>query len=182
MQIEKRNPYKDAAPARAEHDVALKILNTTFHSVERIGNSLSQLYKVNNEAYILIKSAPSALNLKSIISNTVRRYGKLPFYVLFTRDVETWPTFQTYYSKMKSLYNMKRTSFRGCVVSTSELGNSNIIKTIKEGKMLNLSMKRMQEANVPMSLEDYLRNEYNLSPSRLEEALNFIEWLKLKDS
>lgn len=163
-----RNPYLEGAPAREAARKAVEVLNNTFYNVERIGGK--QLYKVDDAFYILIVSAPSSLKLDSSIRGLMKSYGKLPFYVLFTRETSDYPpaSFDIYYAKIRKIYKF-RGAFRGCILGLSELKKDWILDSLSEVQPIPLGLARYKDNGGGVSVESVLK-ELGLKPAAIREG------------
>lgn len=174
--VTERNPYKDGIEASKRFDFIVDELKKTFDSVIRIGRK--QLLLVDNTFYILVASAPSNLKIDKAVNELMRKYGKLPYYVLFTREVSTYPelSFKSYWSKIKSIYKTKG-KFKGCVLGVSELNNSEIIDSLSETSFIPLSIERYTDNGGAVSLENVLK-ELGIIGKKLNSVIKIIEKMK----
>lgn len=165
-----RNPHLDSLKAKVEADKAVTILNKHFKDVERV--SRKQIYKIDNSFYVLIVSAPSALKLEATIKGLMKQYGKLPFYVLFTRETNTYPqaSFDIYYAKVRSIYKLKG-GFNGCILGLKEL--SSIIPSIRKVEKIGLGLARYKQVGGNFGLEAVLK-EMGLSAAKVKVAKELI--------
>lgn len=173
ISYEGRSPYLDSLKARTQCEKAVKVLDNSFSIVEKIGRK--QLYKVNNSFYVLIVSAPSALKLDTSIRGLMKQYGKLPFYVLFTRETGDYPqaSFPTYYTKIRTIYKLKG-GFSGCILGLSELKNDEIIDDMSNVVKLPLGLKRFKASGGKFDLDAVLR-EMGLSSKKIQIAKELIK-------
>lgn len=172
-----RNPYEDGKLAAQEADLAISILTNHFNEVKRVGRK--RLYLVDDTFYVYIVSAPSSLRLDTSISDITRTYGKKPFYILFTRDVSTYPlvSFKTYNSKIKKIYKIKRASFMGCVLGLNEL-NADIIMKMMKTQKIEYDFGRYAVLDANYSIDDALK-ACGLSSSKIELAKSYIKFLSV---
>jgi hypothetical protein len=167
-----RNPHLDSLKAKAEAEKAVTILNDNFDEVEKVGRR--QLYKINNASYVLIVSAPSALKLDSTIRGLMKQYGKLPFYVLFTRETNTYPeaSFDIYYAKVRKIYKLKG-GFSGCILGLKELKQTNTIEAMEDVVKIPLGLARYKQVGGNFGLDAVLK-EMGLSPAKVKAAKELI--------
>ena len=167
-----RNPHLDSLKAKAEAEKAVRILNDNFDDVEKVGRR--QLYKVNDSFYVLIVSAPSALKLDSTIRGLMKQYGKLPFYVLFTRETNTYPeaSFDIYYAKVRTIYKLKG-GFSGCILGLKELKQADIVSTMSNVKKIPLGLARYKAVGGNFGLDAVLK-EMGLSAAKVKVAKELI--------
>ena len=167
-----RNPHLDSLKAKAEAEKAVTILNDSFDSVEKVGRR--QLYKINNAFYVLIVSAPSALKLDSTIRGLMKQYGKLPFYVLFTRETNTYPpaSFDVYYAKVRKIYKLKG-GFSGCILGLKELKQTNTIEAMEDVVKIPLGLARYKQVGGNFGLDAVLK-EMGLSAAKVKVAKELI--------
>jgi hypothetical protein len=167
-----RNPHLDSLKAKAEAEKAVNVLHDSFDSVEKVGRR--QLYKVNDSFYVLIVSAPSALKLDSTIRGLMKEYGKLPFYVLFTRETNTYPeaSFDIYYAKVRTIYKLKG-GFSGCILGLKELKQADIVSTMSNVKKIPLGLARYKAVGGNFGLDAVLK-EMGLSAAKVKVAKQLI--------
>lgn len=179
-----RNPYSDAAPARKEHDYAVKLLTETFTTVERIGRK--QIYLIDGKFYILIKSAPSDLQLKPLITGTIKlipKVTKLPMYIWFTREPQTWPKSSSYVSQLRSVYTHRKGTrsvpkqFMGYILGMNDM-NDNTISSISNGIKLPFNTKRFEGVNGSVTLNDII-SEFGITKKKFEDLLEALKMVKL---
>ncbi len=163
-----RKPYLDGAPAREAAAKAVKILYNTFDEVEKV--SRKHIYKVGNAFYLYIVSSPAQLKFDSTIRGLMKQYGKLPFYVLFTRETDTYPaaSFDTYYAKIRKVYTFKG-GFSGCILGLKEFKKDYIIDTMCKVEKIPLGLARYKELGGGVSVESVLR-DLGLSPKKVKEG------------
>lgn len=167
-----RNPHLDSLKAKGEAEKAVRILNDNFDDVEKVGRR--QLYKVNDSFYVLIVSAPSALKLDSTIRGLMRQYGKLPFYVLFTRETDTYPeaSFDIYYAKVRKIYKLKG-GFIGCILGLKELKQPHIVSAMDSVSKIPLGLARYKAVGGNFGLDTILK-EMGLTPAKVKVAKELI--------
>jgi hypothetical protein len=168
-----RNPYKDGIQARSELSIILTKLKSIFDSVTQI--SRKQLYLVEDthiktKFYIYISSAPSNFKLDKDITLLMKKCGKLPFYVLFSRDPKTYPvgSSKSYWAKIKAIYKM-RGKFNGCIIGINELDTEEIIDSLFECVKIPLDIERVKNTGMDVSI-DLILKELGIISSKLDSA------------
>ena len=165
-----RNPHLDNQKAKGAAEKAVIILNDRFDDVEKVGRK--QLYKINNSFYVTIMSAPSNLKVEKVIKEGTKEYGKLPFYVLFTRETNTYPESSNYYTKIRSIDKLKR-GYMGCILGLNELKQDNIIESMNEVKKIKLGLARYKQTGGNFGLDAVLK-EMGLSAAKIKVAKELI--------
>jgi hypothetical protein len=174
-----RNPHADAAAAKLEAEKAVIILNNVFDDVEKVGRK--QLYKINDSFYVYIVSAPTNLKLEVIIRGLFREYGKLPYYVLFTRETDTYPedSSDSYYSKIRSIDKTKR-GYMGCILGLKELKQDSIIESMDEVKKIAINLARYKQTGGNFSFETMLKENGN-SAAKIKRMKEDMKLMKMED-
>jgi hypothetical protein len=159
-----RNPHLDNLKAKGEAEKAVIILNDRFDNVEKVGRK--QLYKINDSFYVTMMSAPSNIKAEKVIKEATKEYGKLPFYVLFTRETNTYPESSNYYTKIRSIDKLKR-GYMGCILGLNELKQDNIIESMTEVKKIRLGLARYKQTGGNFGLDAVLK-ELGLSAVKIK--------------
>jgi hypothetical protein len=167
--ISTRNPFEDGKEANLRADLAVQHLSNNFDSVERIGRK--RLYKINNSFYVVIISAPSSLRLEPAIVGLMKKSGKLPYYILFTREPNTYPekSIDSYYGKIKSIYKKSPKPFMGCILGLEEFKSSDMIFDMKSIQRVSQpDFKRFDKIGARVSLDTAI-SSIGLSRKQLRE-------------
>lgn len=175
-----RNPYLDAQAAKSEAIKAVKRLTKLFGELTKV--SRKQIYLVNcdNPFYIWILSAPSNVQFSTIMKSVSKEYGKYPMYVLFTRDVNTYPNAsgKTYWDKVKSLYKKSIRNFYGAIMGLNEL-NTDVALSMEFNTKLKLDFNRyIQLTNGNVTMEQVLKELAGLTQKKLKAIIPIIELIK----
>jgi hypothetical protein len=173
------NPYLDSLEAKEQFNSTLLLLESKFGTPIRVARSQTFLFENKaNPIQIKIISAPSSLKLVADIKNTIKALrSKTPFYVLFTRDVKSYPASKkSYYDKIKALYSLRK-PFNGVIMGINELKSQNVIDTLKDGQMLPLNLNRYKDAGGELSLEKILMEQFKISARSAKMKAEAIEVL-----
>lgn len=167
-----RNPYLDGLKAKAELEQATTMLKKQFRSMEKVGRK--QVYLINgvNPFYVWVTSAPSNLKFDSVIKGIIKDHGQYPMYVLFTRDVNTYPTMgQTYWDKIKAVYKKANRNFKGAIMGLNEFDNQ-LAKMMKDNAKIKLDYNRYIDiTNGNVTIEQVLKELAGLTPRKLKAIM-----------
>ncbi len=177
------NPYENGAQFRSELPKALKLMRKYFDNFEKVGRR--NIFLVDNvhdtPFYVLITSAPSNLKFDSVIRGIIKQHGNYPIYVLFTRDVTTYPTTagNTYWSKIKSVYNNAPSKFKGAVMGLNEF-NADMAEQMIDGEKIKLNFNRYMDVTkgAGVTWEQLLREIGGLSTKKIKVLLEVAKNLK----
>jgi len=155
-----RNPYIDGQEAREAADKAVSILNTTFNSVQRMKRS--SVYLINNSFYVILASAPSSPRFVKSISGIISVFTKLPYYIIFTRELNTYPTnsIDSYFMRIRKLYETYSSRrFKGCVIGIDELDTRRIVDTMNSSNTIpKPDVSRFKDLGAIPSLGESIRS------------------------
>jgi hypothetical protein len=176
------NPYENAAQFRSELPKAIKMLQKHFNWIEKVGRkNIFLIDNVDNPFYVWIVSAPSNLKFDSAIRGIIKQYGNYPVYVLFTRDVTTYPTTagNTYWSKIKSVYANAPSKFKGAVMGLKEF-NEDMAEMMIENQKIKLDFNRYMDVTkgAGVTWEQLLREIGGLSNKKIKVLLEVAKNLK----
>jgi len=167
-----RNPYLDGLKAKAEAEAAYTLLTKQFGRMEKVGRK--QMYLVNgaNPFYVWIVSAPSNLKFDAAIKGIIKDHGQYPLYVLFTRDVNTYPTMgQTYWDKIKAVYKKANRNFKGAIMGLDEF-NKTLALQMKANAKIKLDYRRYVDiTNGNVTIEQVLKELAGLTPTKLKAIM-----------
>ena len=95
-----------------------------FVKIQRMG--AKQIFFIKNRGksfYVQITSAPSNPKLNEAIKGASKQFGKLPYYIVFTRDANEYPdaSVKTYWNKLKGLRKKLGPKFLGAIISLDDL-------------------------------------------------------------
>jgi hypothetical protein len=177
------NPYLDGLKAKAEAEKALKKLKREFGSMEQVGRK--QIYLVDNvhgfPFYVWIVSAPSNLKFDSAIKGIMKQHGQYPLYVLFTRDVKSYPktASATYWDKIKSVYKKGGSKFKGAIMGLDEF-NSDIAEEMMEHNKIRLDYRRYVDITKGkgITIEQLLKEIGGLSSQKVKAISSMIRLIK----
>lgn len=176
------NPYENAAQFRIELPQALKLMRKHFDEFEKVGQR--NIFLVDNDGtpfYVWILSAPSNLKFDSALQGMLRKHGRYPVYVFFTRDVKTYPTTagNTYWGKIKSVYNNAPSQFRGAIMGLKEF-NEDMAEMMIEKKKIKLNFNRYLDASqgVGVTWAQLLKEIGGLAPKKIKILLEVAKNLK----
>jgi hypothetical protein len=176
-----RNPHEDAKQSKIELEEALLVMKKHFGSFKKVGRR--QMYFVTPRkgapCYILITSAPSNLKFDAVIKGIMKEYGSHPLYILFTRDVNTYPkSGTTYWHKVKLLYKKAGRSFKGAIMGLDEL-NKNVALQVMNGEKIQLTFNRyMDVTNNNVTAEQVLTEIAGLTPKKLKTVMSVLRAIK----
>jgi hypothetical protein len=181
MKKTKANPYLDGLKAKAEAEQAVSILQRQLGKMVKVGRK--QIYLVSNKKgepfYVWIVSAPSNLKFDSAIKGIIKEHGKYPLYVLFTRDVKTYPAMGvSYWDKIKAVYKKANRNFKGAIMGLNEF-NTDIAQQMIATNKIQLDFKRyidLTDGNV--TIQQVLKELAGLSPAKLKAVLPVLQMLK----
>lgn len=178
------NPYLDGLEAKERANQTVTILNESFGKIEQMG--AKQLYFIKNRGksfYVLITSAPSNTKIIEAIKGASKRFGKFPFYVIFTRDANDYPdgSVKGYWNKLKGLNKHLGRKFLGAIISVNDL-----ISFIPNMKKLNrisndinyFSNKSGNRLEVDFLLKEKLKEKAKLSPKQIQQTLEIFKTIK----
>lgn len=175
------NPYENGAQFRSELPKAIKLIKKHFDSIEKVGRKNIFLCNDENPFYVWIVSAPSNLKFDSAIRGIIKQYGNYPVYVLFTRDVTTYPTTagNTYWSKIKSVYANAPSKFKGAVMGLKEF-NEDMVEMMIENQKIKLDFNRYMDVTkgTGVTWEQLLREIGGLSTKKIKVLLEVAKNLK----
>jgi hypothetical protein len=177
-----RSPHLDSLQAKEEFEEALPILESKFGAYTKVARSQTfQFENGGNPIHIKIISAPSSLKLIGETKSTIKAlFSKIPFYVLFTRDVKSYPpSKKTYYDKVSSLYSI-RSPFKGAIMGMSELESHDIVNILKSGDKLLINLNRYKDAGGAFTLEKVLMERYGISAKKAKQDAQAIETLIIR--
>lgn len=177
-----RNPYLDSLQAKKEFEEALPMLESKFGVATRVAKSQTFRFENGgNPIHIKIISAPSSLKLIGETKSTIKVLSsKIPFYVLFTRDVKSYPpSKKTYYDKVSLLYSI-RSPFKGAIMGISELELQDIVNVLKSGDKLLINLNRYKNAGGTFTLENVLMERYGISAKKAKQDAKAIETLIIR--
>ena len=177
-----RNIHKDAQPAKDEFIEALELLEDNFYNVVRIDRK--QLFEVTTKRggikfNVRIISATSNTKINSEIAMLMKQYKGKPFYILLTRNPETWPDgSDSYYAKIKSMYNKFRKPFAGVIMGNDTLQNDVVIKLLKDGEYLPLQFEKLLiHPKQKVSIETIFRKN-NITGKQLDNTIRDLKLAK----
>jgi hypothetical protein len=181
MKKTKANPYLDGLKAKAEAEQAVSILQRQLGKMVKVGRK--QIYLVTNKKgepfYVWIVSAPSNLKFDSAIKGIIKEHGKYPLYVLFTRDVKTYPAMgASYWDKIKAVYKKANRNFKGAIMGLNEF-NTDIAQQMIATNKIQLDFRRyidLTDGNV--TIQQVLKELAGLSPAKLKAVLPVLQMLK----
>jgi hypothetical protein len=171
------NPYKDGLAAKERANKTLVILSENFGKIEQVG--AKQMYFIKNRGksfYVQITSAPSNPKTIEAIKGASKEFGKLPYYIIFTRDASDYPdaSVKTYWNKLKNLRKNLGPKFLGAVISLDEL--EMIIPKMK--KLIKLTPDVRTFSNKTgnrLEIEVVLKEMYNLPVTKVKQILEIIK-------
>jgi hypothetical protein len=158
------------------------MLQKHFNWIEKVGRkNIFLIDNVDNPFYVWIVSAPSNLKFDSAIRGIIKQYGNYPVYVLFTRDVTTYPTTagNTYWSKIKSVYANAPSKFKGAVMGLKEF-NEDMAEMMIENQKIKLDFNRYMDVTkgAGVTWEQLLREIGGLSNKKIKVLLEVAKNLK----
>lgn len=176
------NPYENAAQFRMELPKAIKLLQKHFNWIEKVGRkNIFLIDDIDNPFYVWIVSAPSNLKFDSAIRGIIKEYGSYPVYVLFTRDVTTYPTTagNTYWSKIKSVYAAAPRQFKGAVMGLKEF-NNDMAEMMIENQKIKLDFNRYMDVTkgAGVTWAQLLKEVGGLSTKKIKVLLEVAKNLK----
>lgn len=176
------NPYENAAQFRSELPKAINLLTKQFTWIEKVGRkNIFLIDSIDNPFYVWIVSAPSNLKFDSAIRGIIKEYGNYPVYVLFTRDVATYPTTagNTYWSKIKSVYANAPRQFKGAIMGMKEF-NSHMAKMMIENQKIKLDFNRYMDVTkgAGVTWAQLLKEVGGLSTKKIKVLLEVAKNLK----
>ena len=140
--------------------------------MDKVGRK--QIYMVGgtNPFYVWIVSAPSNLKFDSAIRGIMKEHGQYPLYVLFTRDVNTYPTMgQTYWDKIKAVYRKANSNFKGAIMGLGEF-NKTLASQMRENSKIKLDYRRYVDiTNGKVTIEQVLKELAGLTPKKLKAIM-----------
>lgn len=167
------NPYLNSLQFKSEVPSALKLLNKYFTTIKQVGRKYIYLVNENTSTpfYIWLTSAPSNTKFDSVIDSIMRKNGKYPIYVFFTRDVKTYPTTagKTYWNQLKSVYKKSPRKFKGAIMGVGEFTIDMANKMIT-GTKIDLNFNRYMQIvdGVGVTMEDLLKEIGELTSKKAE--------------
>jgi ribosomal protein L17 len=176
------NPYKDGLEAKERARKAETILSENFGKIERMG--AKQIFFIKNRGksfYIQITSAPSNPKLNEAIKGVSKQFGKLPYYIVFTRDTDEYPdaSVKTYWNKLKGLRKKLGPKFLGAIISLDEL-ETTIPKMKKLTKLtqniITFSTKTGNRLELDVMLKEGV--DKGLTPKQVNQILEIIKYSK----
>lgn len=182
MKLTKANPYLDGLKAKAEAEQAVTILQRRLGRMEKVGRK--QIYLVKNKSgvpfYVWIVSAPSNLKFDSAIKGIIKEHGKYPLYVLFTRDVATYPDSMgnTYWDKIKAVYKKANRSFKGAIMGLNEFNKDMAEQMINTNKIALDFRRYIDLTNGNVTIQQVLKELAGLSPAKLKAVLPVLQMIK----
>lgn len=176
------NPYENAAQFRMELPKAINLLTKQFNWIEKVGRkNIFLIDAIDNPFYVWIVSAPSNLKFDSAIRGIIKEYGSYPVYVLFTRDVTTYPTTagNTYWSKIKSVYANAPRQFKGAIMGMKEF-NTDMAKMMIENQKIKLDFNRYMDITkgAGVTWAQLLKEVGGLSTKKIKVLLEVAKNLK----
>lgn len=181
MKNTKANPYLDGLKAKAEAEAAVTILKRHLGSMQKVGRK--QIYLVKNKSgepfYVWIVSAPSNLKFDSAIKGIIKENGKYPLYVLFTRDVKTYPAMgATYWDKIKAVYKKANRNFKGAIMGLNEF-NKDMAEQMMATNKIALDFRRYIDlTDGKVTIQQVLKELAGLSPAKLKAILPVLQMIK----
>lgn len=174
------NPYLDNLEAKERANQALAILSKSFSKIERV--SRKQIYFIPNNGksfYVQITSAPANLKTIEAIKGISKQYGKFPYYIVFTRDVNDYPDASAgiYWNKLKALPTKLGKKFLGSIISLEDL--SKTIPDMKKVTKLSLNADDFNAKTGNKLGEQFLLKEIvKLTPKQIDQVISIINVLK----
>jgi len=168
-----RNPHLNGLKAKAEAAQAHNLLKKYFGRIQKVGRKQVYLIKGASPFYIWVVSAPSNLKFELAIKGLIKEYGQYPLYVLFTRDVNTYPTTagQTYWDKIKTVYKKANRSFKGAIMGLNEF-DKQMAELMKENAKIKLDYNRYIDiTNGNVTIEQVLKELAGLTPKKLKAIM-----------
>jgi hypothetical protein len=176
------NPYQNGAQFRSELPQALKFLQKNFNWIEKVGRkNIFLIDNIDNPFYVWIVSAPSNLKFDSAIRGVIKEYGSYPVYVLFTRDVTTYPTTagNTYWNKIKSVYANAPSKFKGAIMGLKEF-NEDMVEMMIENQKIKLDFNRYMDVTkgAGVTWEQLLKEVAGLSSKKIKILCDLAKAIK----
>lgn len=171
------NPYKDGLEAKERANKALVILSENFGKIERVG--AKQMYFIKNKGksfYVQITSAPSNPKTIEAIKGASKQFGKLPYYIVFTRDASDYPdgSVKTYWNKLKNLRKNLGTKFLGAVISLDDLEMT--VPNMKKLTKLTPDVRTFStKSGNRLEIEFMVKEMYNLPATKVKQILEIIK-------
>jgi hypothetical protein len=175
------NPYENAAQFRSELPKAIKMLQKHFNWIEKVGRkNIFLIDNIETPFYVWIVSAPSNLKFDSAIRGIIKEYGNYPLYVLFTRDVKTYPTMgETYWNKIKKVYSNAPRAFKGAIMGLNEM-NKEFAEMMIENQKIKLDFNRYMDVTkgAGVTWAQLLKEVGGLSTKKIKVLLEVAKNLK----